>query len=366
MGIGRYPNIPAINYYTSVRMNLAKLLEEREKSGTMKPLKSCLEEKEKNTENMKNADLVINKVISEVDDIFCTSFQFDKTGKVPNVDDSAGLTFSDGRIKKGKEITTCVLFVDIRNSVALNNESYTETLGRIYTSFTKSVLRAAAHCNGYVRNIIGDRVMVVFPEDNCFQNAIDCAITINHIVQKVINPKLKNHDFKCGIGIDYGRMRCIKVGVEKHGTENSDNKNLVWIGQPANMASRLCDQANKTIDNTTYIIEYNEPVFKRQGLLQSPIPGLGIDVRKVTKELSEKEFLDRMSSPLYKYVLSVKKNTTQYTHAPILVSKTVYNGFKSACPSYNSIKNETWKIDTQPIKDVAFDVYGHDLTWDLK
>lgn len=365
MGIGRYPNFPVISYYTSVCMNLAKLLEEREKSGTMKPLRDYLVEEEQNTENMKNADVVINKVISEVDDIFSTSFLFEKTKKVPNVDDTNGMTFADGDKQKGKEITTCVLFVDIRNSVALNNESYTETLGRIYASFTKSVLRAAAHCNGYVRNIIGDRVMVVFPEDNCFQNAVDCAITINHIAQKVINPKARNHTFECGIGIDYGKIRCIKVGVEKHGTENSDNKNLVWIGMPANMASRLCDCANKEIEKNSYTIEYNEPVFRQRGLLQPLGPGLDVDVRKVTKELSEDEFLDRMSSPLYKYVLSVKKNTQKVKHSPILVSKDVFDGFKKACPNYKSIKNKKWKIDEQEIRDVTFPVYGIDLHWNL-
>ena len=345
-------------------MNLAKSVAESQRCGELSSLKDYLVVAE-NTEYMKNAKAIIEQVSSEVDDIFSSSFLFDETKRVPNVDDTNGMTFADGDKQKGKEITTCVLFVDIRNSVVLNNESYTETLGRIYASFIKSVLRAAAHCNGYVRNIIGDRVMVVFPEENCFQNAVECAITINHIAQKVINPKARNHTFECGIGIDYGRIRCIKVGVEKHGTENSDNKNLVWIGMPVNMASRLCDCANKEIERRIFIVEYNEPVFRQRGLLQPPGQGLDVDVRKVAKELSEEEFLDRMSSPLYKYILSVKVNTTKDKHAPILVSKDVYEGFKRACPNYKSIKNKKWKVDDKKIRDVTFPVYGIDLHWDL-
>lgn len=345
-------------------MDLKHLLQDNLKNGLLNSLPDYLRTELEHAEYMENAKAIIDKVTAEVKDIFDTDFVFPHSTTVPNVDD-AGLTYANGVTKKGKEITTCVLFVDIRNSVALNNEAYTKTMGRIYTAFTKSVLRAAANCGGYVRNIIGDRVMVVFPKANCFQNAVDCAITINHIAQYVINPQTKNHDFTCGIGIDYGTMRCIKVGVEKHGTENSDNKNLVWIGKPANMASRLCDSANKEIEQRTYTIEYNEPVFKKKGLLQLPGQGLDIDVQKVTKELSEEEFSDWMSSPLYKYVQSVKKNMVKYTHAPILVSEDVYTGFKKACPNYNSIKENWWHIDNASIRDVEFVVYGADLHWKL-
>lgn len=255
-----------------------------------------------------------------------------------------------------------MLFVDIRNSVALNQETYTKTMGRIYTSFTKSVLRAAAHCGGYVRNIIGDRVMVVFPEDNCYQNAVDCAITINHIAQYVINPQIKNHDFTCGIGIDYGKMRCIKVGVEKHGTENTDNKNLVWIGRPANMASRLCDNANKEVQLYKVIHTVYEP---RLGLLQ-PQSILGNLERKVkTESLTAEQITEVITRHGYNSIMSVEREGDPVKRNPILVSKDVYDGFRKACPDYNSVKKNLWKIDNRHIRDVSFTVYGVDLHWIL-
>ena len=119
------------------------------------------------------------------------------SSKVPSLSDS-DLTYESGDAKKGKCIETCVLFVDIRNSVELTRKHYTETMGRIYTAFTKGVLNAAREHNGYVRNIIGDRVMVVFPISNCIINAVNCAITINHISQ-MINRIFSNVDFHCGI-----------------------------------------------------------------------------------------------------------------------------------------------------------------------
>lgn len=314
-----------------------------------------------NVEYMENAKKIIDKVSDEVKDIFDTEFEFPKTETVPNVDDT-DLTYANGETKKGKEISTCVLFVDIRNSVALNQESYTKTMGRIYTSFTKSVLRAAAHCGGYVRNIIGDRVMVVFPVENCFQNAVDCAITINHIVQYVINPKVKDHDFSCGIGVDYGTMRCIKVGVEKHGTENSDNKNLVWIGRPANMASRLCDNANKEVQLFKVLHVVYEPKFS----LAQPQSLFGnLERKEKTEALTAEQITEIILRSGYSSILSVEKEGKPEKRNPILLSKDVYDGFKKACPNYNSVKKGMWKRDTRSIRDVTFPVYGADLHWKL-
>ena len=312
-------------------------------------------------EYMDNAKVIIDKVEAEVKDIFNTDFEFLHSKTVPNVDDTT-LTYANGDTKKGKEITTCVLFVDIRNSVALNQEAYTKTMGRIYTVFTKSVLRVAAHCGGYVRNIIGDRVMVVFPEENCFQNAVDCAITINHIAKYVINPQIREHNFTCGIGVDYGKMRCIKVGVEKHGTENSDNKNLVWIGSPANMASRLCDNANKEVQLFKVIHTVYEPRFD---LLQHQSIFDNFEKIVKTEKLTAEQISEIISTKGYKSISSIEKEGKPERRNPILVSKVVFDGFKKACPYYISIKHDLWKLDNRDIRDVTFAVYGADLHWKL-
>ena len=182
-----------------------------------------------------------------INDVRVKGFSYSTSLNVPSLSD-CDLTYESGDAKKGKCIETCVLFVDIRNSVELTRKHNSETMGRIYTAFTKGVLNAAREYNGYVRNIIGDRVMVVFPVSNCFVNAVNCAITINHISQ-MINEVFTSVDFHCGIGIDYGEMRVIKVGIERRGNENAENKGLVWVGKPANLASRLTDFAGKTVED---------------------------------------------------------------------------------------------------------------------
>ena len=137
-----------------------------------------------------------NNISTIIDDWKNTTFTFNPKDYVPDLDDS-NLTYGNGEEKKGIEIETCVLYVDIRNSVQLTKDKQVKTMGKIYSVFTQCVLMAAQYDGGYVRNIIGDRVMVVFPSENCFIKAVYCAITINHIAS-FINKKFDNFEFKCG------------------------------------------------------------------------------------------------------------------------------------------------------------------------
>ena len=185
----------------------------------------------------------LSEIELDIKDVKKLGFSYTSTKEVPSREDAV-LTFEKGKDKKGKEIETCVLFVDIRNSVQLNEKHSPDTMGKIYTAFTKSMLKIAKYHSGEVRNIIGDRVMIVFPTENCAENAVECAISINHI-SEIMNKVFSDVDFRCGIGIDYGEMKVIKVGIIRQGDNNVENKNLVWIGKPANIASRLTDIAKK-------------------------------------------------------------------------------------------------------------------------
>ena len=58
-----------------------------------------------------------------------------------------------------KTITTCVLYIDIRKSTELNLKHKPETLTKLYAAFMRSMIKAAQHYEGKVRNIIGDRIV---------------------------------------------------------------------------------------------------------------------------------------------------------------------------------------------------------------
>lgn len=180
----------------------------------------------------------------EVDGIIDNDTRFDSCTEVPIVTDQ-NITYPRHSERRGKTINTCVLFVDIRDSVQKNNDHRVSTLAKMYSSFIYGVLRIAKEYNGHVRNIIGDRVMVVFDENDCCNNAVKCAGSILYFCRKKMGKTVPKDSFNCGIGIHYGIMNVIKVGLIDRSVEHDEFQNLVWIGEPANLASRLTDMAGK-------------------------------------------------------------------------------------------------------------------------
>lgn len=294
----------------------------------------------------------VNEFRDTIQDSKNKDFEFKISYKVPSINDT-DLTYESGKAKKGKEITTCVLYVDIRNSVALTEKHQIKTMGRIYTAFTKCVLKAARDEDGYVRNIIGDRVMVVFPSEKCFEKAVNCAISINHAA-KILNKEFVSVDFKCGIGIDYGKMNVIKVGIERKGDENTENKGLVWVGCPANYASRLTDNANKHVEIKMYSVEGKMP--------NNPLAYFSSKKEYTADQFAEKVkySFGKITIGEFQSITNIKEYVKSHDFSPILISEEVLNGLKKES---KNLVNNYWKKEVFPIRNVDVDVFGTDLTW---
>ncbi len=325
---------------------------------------------------------ILEEIENDIADVIKTNFSYNDTRVVPNALDSE-LTYESGTEKIGKKIETCVLYVDIRNSVALTEKHRTQTMGRIYTGFTKAVLKVARHHYGHTCNIIGDRVMIVFPSKDCYTNAVDCAISINHIAKYIINKQFTEVDFKCGIGIDYGELRVIKVGIQRHGTEKGENKGLVWVGYPANIASRLTDNANKIIEQPYFEVVRN-PINRRA---HRPMFGLSSIFGGMTNydpkapyylstvetvEMSIEEFANNINSikdgELYMMggnFIRFSKKTRTITYPEILMTNEVYSGFKNANQQRSSIQNKLWTEQQHQIKNVKSKIFGGNVIWSL-
>ena len=308
-----------------------------------------------------------NNIDSVIDDWKNTSFTFNSKNCVPGLDDK-NLTYGNGDEKKGVEINTCVLFVDIRNSVQLTKDKQVRTMGKIYSVFTHCVLLAAQYEGGFVRNIIGDRVMVVFPPEDCFKKAVFCAITINHIAS-LINKKFDNFKFRCGIGVDYGKLSVMKVGLQKKGAENDDNKGLVWVGYLANFASRLTDCANKEFTDTYYKVDGE---FYEMNYYDSLFFGRQSGWYRNTKEYTAEELAASISCSQYgngirlascNSVYSIEKVEKKYTYKAILLSDQVYQGYAKTASDAKDIINSWWTKQLRKIRDIDFDVWGAGLIW---
>ena len=331
---------------------------------------------------------LINEVEADIKDIAATKFSYRQSKHIPSRN-STDLSFERGVEKWGKEICTCVLYADIRNSVQLQKNHNTQTLGRIYTAFTKSVLKAAKHHKGHVRNIIGDRVMVIFPEQECIKRAVNCAISINHIANELINSTFKGVNFKCGIGIDYGQMRVIKVGIDKRDGEKPENRNLIWVGYPANYASRLTDVANKKIEEEFVQVTYkplNIGKFLRNiGQTNFPSTRPPTSLLDLLNKKEEPDYLDEKTITVKKsefynelsrhslgsnelrfskgIVVSHQELKIDHKFPSILVTEKVYKEFKKLNPKDKSVINNWWELIQKSIDEIQESVYGANLVW---
>ncbi|KAA2215749.1 adenylate/guanylate cyclase domain-containing protein [Maribacter flavus] len=321
--------------------------------------------------------LIDEEVKTMVDSNFAVNLSY--TELVPSIDDS-GLTFpsvSNNKIDT-LELITCVLFIDVRKSTEISSSHHNKTLVKLYSAFVRSMVQAANYHGGKVRNIIGDRVMVVFDSKDCIKNAVNTAILLNSVSKYIINKHFRHNEIQCGIGIDYGKMQVVKTGSKKRGEENREYKALVWLGNTANIASKLTDVANKKIEYTEYVIEYMDNWHFLSGLMNpdssklSPFLGaltpLPSEPTKRKVSLSEKEFLRRISDStlgvgfdLLGEIKSFKKNHKSIKTKSILITEEVYKLLSKNYPEMQCVKEGHWKVQSHIDKSFYSGVvYGAD------
>lgn len=280
-----------------------------------------------------------------------------ETEFVPSFSD-ASITYDnlDTKKKKCKRLESCVLYVDIRSSAKISAERQPKTLAKMYSSFVRTMIACARYYGGHVRNIVGDRVMVVFDKEKCFENAIDTAILMNSVCKHILNKRISSFDFRAGIGIDYGKMLITKSGAIRQGDEKEFYRSLVWLGKPANTASRLTDLAHKTENYTIPAIHQGNyyPNIKDWHWQSKPYEQFIDDL-----ETTGSRMLKHKDQHFCTFIKTTMFHSE--THSPILFTKSVFDGFKKARPNADSITNSWWSKKNLDVRDYDGDIYGGDV-----
>ena len=276
---------------------------------------------------------------------------------VPTADDP-DLTFPnlDTGEQRCKLLESCILHVDIRDSTEIGEKHQRPTLVRLYSAFVRSMSKCAARYNGKVRNIVGDRVMVLFDRQNCFSNAVNTAILMNTAAKYVIDRHFALDSIRCGIGIDYGPMLIAKTGVIKRGVESTPSKELVWLGRPANVASKLADEANKTRHWTTDSVHegYYYKYINEWLWLKTPVA----------------QFVDKLERTFSPMIVHPNEHFSAFfrltdhhsqTAPPILMTQSVFDGFRVASPTDPSIQNSWWSRQGLSVSGYNGVIYGGDV-----
>jgi len=282
------------------------------------------------------------------------------TKTVPHSGDGA-ITFPnlDAKTQACKLIDTCVLYIDIRRSTELSITHKPQTVAKLYSAFVRAMTKCARHYGGHVRGIIGDRVMVIFDCEGCFVNAVNCAILMNSAAKYVINKHFTRNEVQCGIGIDTGKMLVTKTGFRRRGVEQHNYKNLVWLGRPANVASKLTDIANKPSEG----LNLNQMMVAYRNIFTNELDWVYEWPNNFVKSLTP-DYLGGIKHNNARYVTHF--HTTQYHETreatkPILMTAPVYSGFKAARPDDDTIKNGWFKKVTVEVPGYTGDVYGGDV-----
>jgi len=297
------------------------------------------------------------EIDGEVATVLSSDFEIEiiETKFVPNFDDS-NITFDnlDSGKKKCKLLESCVLYVDMRDSAKISAGKQPKTLSKIYSSFVRSMIASGRYYGGHIRNIIGDRVMVVFDSENCFKKAVDTAILMNSVSQYILNKRIKAIDFKCGIGIDFGKMLITKSGAIRQGAEKEFYRSLVWLGRPANIASRLTDIAYKTESYTVPGVKQANKYSHLKDLLwldKTYEQFIGDLESTYSRNLRHK---DEYFCTFFKTTLGPYSKS----NSPILMTKDVYLGLQRSHPDEESIKNKWWGKKDVTVKDFSGEIYG--------
>ncbi|WP_447985033.1 adenylate/guanylate cyclase domain-containing protein [Nitrospira sp. Nam74] len=116
---------------------------------------------------------------------------------------------------------------------------------------------------GYVEKNTGDGVMGILTgkDDETSLPALEIALTVFYLLNKLINPYLLSHGIPgvdARIGIDVGRLLLARIGTPK-GSAKQDRNFLTAIGPTANIACHLQQMAETNQIWVGDIVKTNSP-----------------------------------------------------------------------------------------------------------
>jgi adenylate cyclase len=153
---------------------------------------------------------------------------------------------SDDYLRKHvfSKLDMVVLYVDLVGSTTMALEMPSEKIAIIMSSFAQEMAAVIRQHHGYVLKFVGDAVIGYFvAEGNSLltsDNAVNCAKSMNAVIQKGINPILNQYDYPdlmVKIGVDFGQNIVVRYGAdEKH-------SHVDLMGPAMNIAAKIQNMA---------------------------------------------------------------------------------------------------------------------------
>lgn len=178
-------------------------------------------------------------IIDKVKEIVDEKFEVEEVSYVPDIANTK-LTFGNN----GLEFEATVLYIDMRGSTGILNKHNKPVVAKIHMSYFHTIVKLANSLGGEVRSFNGDSMLVFFQgtTKSTLSNAVKAAMQIRYMLsdqENGINSILSKYTtIDYGIGIDDGKILCTKIGIGG----DSNNKDLIWIGNPVNKSVVISDK----------------------------------------------------------------------------------------------------------------------------
>ncbi len=185
-----------------------------------------------------------------IDEIFATNWKRREGEVVPEAED----------VRLGNdavELEATVLYADLVDSTGLVQGYKDWFAAEVYKTYLMCSSEMIRNNGGVVTAFDGDRVMGVFNGKTKNSAAAKCALQINYMVSKEINPRMKKRysdtafTVHQAVGIDTSHLFVARTGVR-------GANDLVWVGRAANYAAKLCG-----LRDTSYSTFITAEVYNR-------------------------------------------------------------------------------------------------------
>jgi len=153
-----------------------------------------------------------------------------------------------------------VLYADLAQSSRLATDFQQKTAAKVIRIFLYCMCRLITAHEGTITSFDGDRVMGVFLGDSKNSNAATCALKMNYVTLKIIQPKVKDYftslseagfNISHCVGVDTSAIMAVRAGQR-------GSNDLVWVGRAPNLAAKLSE-----IRESPYYSYISEDVFSR-------------------------------------------------------------------------------------------------------
>lgn len=171
----------------------------------------------------------INKLLSDI--------KWEKQKVTPHKDIPLSQLKLETNEWKSANNVACV-FVDLENSTQLATGDIQNAM-QIFSIYGDSLVRIFKFYKAHYIDIQGDGGFALFDGKYSFKKAYYTAIAANFVFNVYLKLQIR---MKVRIGVDMGNIIAKKVGIRGVNKE-------VWLGNPVNIACKLCNLKNINIGN---------------------------------------------------------------------------------------------------------------------